>query len=71
MQSGWKYIENRWIVFDETGKHEFHFDIRVYSGRELESLLQQAGFREIALYGNLNDAPYDHDAERLVAVARK
>ena len=71
VQSGWKYIENRWIVFDETGKHEFHFDIRVYSGRELESLLQQAGFREIALYGNLNDAPYDHDAERLVAVARK
>jgi SAM-dependent methyltransferase len=71
VRSGWTYIENRWIVFDETGKHEFHFDIRVYSGRELEQVLQRAGFREIALFGKLNGAPYDHDAERLVAVARK
>jgi SAM-dependent methyltransferase len=71
VRSGWTYIENRWIVFDETGKHEFRFDIRVYSGRELEQLLQRAGFQEIALYGNLNGAPYDHNAERLVAVAMK
>jgi SAM-dependent methyltransferase len=71
VRSGWASIENRWIVFDETGKHEFHFDLRVYSGRELEGLLQRAGFREILLYGKLNGAPYDHDAERLVAVARK
>jgi SAM-dependent methyltransferase len=68
--SGWTAIENRWIVFDKTGKHEFHFDLRVYSGRELEQLLQRAGFREVALYGNLNGGPYDHEAERLVAVAR-
>jgi len=71
VRSGWASIENRWIVFDETGKHEFHFDIRVYSGRELEQLLQRAGFREVTLYGNLNGGPYDHDAERLVAAARK
>jgi len=71
VRSGWAAIENRWIVFDETGKHEFHFDLRVYSGRELEQLLVQAGFREVALYGNLNGGLYDHEAERLVAVARK
>jgi SAM-dependent methyltransferase len=71
VRSGWSHIHNRWIVFNETGKHEFHFDIRVYSGRELEQLLQRAGFRVIALYGSLNGAPYDHDAERLVAVATK
>jgi SAM-dependent methyltransferase len=71
VRSGWSHIDNRWIVFNDTGKHEFHFPIRVYSGRELESLLHQAGFRETALHGNLNGGPYDHDAERLVAVARK
>src|SRR5262245_60262627 len=71
VRSGWASIENRWIVFDESGKHEFHFDLRIYSGRELEQLLQRAGFREVALYGNLKGGPYDHDAERLVAVARK
>ena len=32
---------------------------------------QQAGFQDVALYGNLKGDPYDHDAERLVAVARK
>jgi hypothetical protein len=34
-------------------------------------LLQRAGFREIALCGNLGGAPYDENAERLVAVARR
>jgi SAM-dependent methyltransferase len=71
VRSGWATIENRWIVFDETGKHEFHFDLRVYSGRELEQLLVRAGFREVALYGNLKGGPYDQEAGRLVAVARK
>jgi SAM-dependent methyltransferase len=71
VRNGWTYLENRWIVIDEAGRHEFNFNIRVYSGRELEFLLQQAGFCEVALYGNLNGNPYDHDAERLVAVAAK
>jgi SAM-dependent methyltransferase len=71
VRSGWAYLENRWIVFDDDGRHEFHFSIRVYSGRELEALLRQAGFGEVVLYGNLNGNPYDHEAERLVAVARK
>jgi SAM-dependent methyltransferase len=71
VRGGWARVENRWIVFDQTGRHEFHFDIRVYSGHELELLLRRAGFQEIALYGSLKGDPYDHDAERLVAVARK
>jgi len=71
VRSGWAYIENRWIVVDDAGRHEFRFDIRVYSGGELESLLRQIGFRQIALYGNLQGGPYDENAERLIAVARK
>lgn len=71
VSNGWAFIENRWIVFDETGRREFRFPLRVYSGRELETLLFRAGFRDVALYGNLTGAPYDHVAERLVAVARK
>src|SRR5262249_50398656 len=71
VRSGWTYVEKRWIVFDETGRHEFRFDLRIYSGRELECLLQQAGFRQIALYGNLKGDSYDDSAERLIAVATK
>jgi len=31
----------------------------------------QAGFRSVALYGALSGAPYDQNAQRLVAVAEK
>jgi len=71
VRGGWTYLENRWIVFNNAGRHEFHFNIRVYSGRELESLLRRAGFRDVSLHGSLNGNPYDHDAERLIAVGRK
>jgi SAM-dependent methyltransferase len=71
IRGGWGSIDNRWLVFNETGRHEFRFALRVYSGKELESLLLRAGFKEIALYGSLEGAPYDNEATRLVAVARK
>jgi hypothetical protein len=71
VRSGWGSIDNCWLVFNEAGRHEFRFTLRVYSERELETLLQRAGFKEIVLYGNLDGAPYDNEATRLVAVARK
>jgi hypothetical protein len=45
--------------------------VRPYSGVELSVLLKQAGFREVATHGSLAATPYDHRAERLVAVATK
>jgi SAM-dependent methyltransferase len=71
VQSGWSRIDNRWIIVDDAGPREFRWTIRVYSGHELETLLCHAGFTEVSLYGSLAGAPYDHEATRLVAVARK
>jgi hypothetical protein len=34
-------------------------------------MLNDAGFRAIKIYGNLEGAPYDQTAERLIAVAQK
>jgi hypothetical protein len=45
--------------------------VRPYSGVELGTLLKEAGFSEVATYGSLAATPYDHRAERLVAVATK
>jgi hypothetical protein len=42
----------------------------VYSGQELKDRLLAAGFSRVSLYGNLDGAPYDREASRLVAVAR-
>ncbi|MGQ0634230.1 MAG: class I SAM-dependent methyltransferase [Planctomycetaceae bacterium] len=71
IRSGWSHIDNRWIVASAGGCCEFRLTIRVYSGRELESLLRRAGFSDVTLYGSLAGAMYNHEAERLVAVAQK
>ncbi|MGD9147136.1 MAG: class I SAM-dependent methyltransferase [Anaerolineae bacterium] len=67
----WTWIENRWIVIKDEQRREFEVGHRLYGGQELRRLLQDAGFSSVELYGDLNGAPYDMDARRLVAVARK
>lgn len=71
LRSGWDWIDNHWIHIDGSTRTDFRFGHRLYSGAELAGVLKQAGFRSVALYGNLAAIPYDHKAERLVAVAQK
>jgi SAM-dependent methyltransferase len=68
---GWSKIESRWIHIGGSARKESTLVIRPYSGVELTSMLKEAGFREVATYGSLSGTPYDHRAERLVAVAMK
>jgi SAM-dependent methyltransferase len=67
----WSVIENHWIWL--RGRHQkvFTWRIRLYSGAELMALLARAGFSAVQLYGSLAGTPYDHTAQRLVAVATK
>jgi ubiquinone/menaquinone biosynthesis C-methylase UbiE len=67
----WSWIENRWIVLDVGRRHEFEVSHWLYSASELVSLLYNAGFGEVDIYGDLEGAAYDHHAKRLVAAARK
>ncbi|HYB90119.1 MAG TPA: methyltransferase domain-containing protein [Candidatus Binataceae bacterium] len=71
LRSGWDRIENRWILIKGDRREEFSFSHWLYSGAELAAMLRQAGFREVQLYGSLSRTPYDHRAERLVAVSVK
>jgi SAM-dependent methyltransferase len=68
---GWKRLENRWTWIRGVERRVSTLVLRVYSGAELESLLRSVGFREVGLYGSLSATPYDQNAQRLVAVARK
>ncbi len=68
---GWKRLESKWTMIRGTERYESSVILRLYSGAELESLLLQAGFAQVELYGRLSGAPYDQNAERLIAVARK
>jgi SAM-dependent methyltransferase len=68
---GWSGITNRWIVYKGGRRHEFKFDLRLYSAVELTNLLRSVGFRKVTAYGDLAGAPYDHTAQRLTVIARK
>ena len=67
----WTRVRNHWIAIEDGTATTFRFEFRVYSGQELKSLLLDAGFAGIELFGAYDGRPYDLHAERLVAVARK
>jgi hypothetical protein len=71
LSNGWSWIQNRWIMIKGGERKEFTFSLRLYSGEELSSLLSESGFNSVELFGDLSGMPYDHAANRLVAVAIK
>jgi SAM-dependent methyltransferase len=68
---GWARIRNDWTVIKKGKARRFAFHLNLYSGQELRDRLEQVGFVDVRLYGNLNGAPYNLDAARLIAVGRK
>ncbi len=67
----WERIENHWSLIRGADRIDGGFTVRLYSGTELATLLKRAGFGAVAIYGSLAATPYDQNAERLVAVAKK
>jgi len=66
---GWGRIRVQWLLIDGERARHFTFEHSLYSGLELASLLERAGFSGVRLCGNLEGAPYDAAATRLVARA--
>ena len=66
----WTAVESQVTLLREGRSRTFRSRLSVYSGLELRDRLLQAGFAAVRLHGNLDGAPYDLDAARLVAVAR-
>ncbi len=69
----WSRIANEWIILQsDTGPaRTFRFHHTLYSAQELRDRLQQAGFAQVHIYGNLAGDPYGLNANRLIALARK
>ena len=67
----WTRIRNEWTLIREGRVKTWVFHHTLYSGQEFRDLLERAGFRSIALHGDLDGNPYGLEAKRLVAVARK
>ncbi len=67
----WRRMDSRWILIKDGVTFERRFTHWIYSAGELEALLLESGFGQITFYGDLEGADYDHEASRLIAVARK
>jgi SAM-dependent methyltransferase len=67
----WSRIEAEWTLVAGDRATRFRLRHWLYSGQEIRELLAGVGFVEIALQGTLDGAPYDPQAQRLIAFARK
>lgn len=67
----WTRTQSRWILLEDGAVQEFVFTHWLYSAGELGNMLAECGFAQVDIYGDLEGAPYDLEAKRLVAVARK
>jgi SAM-dependent methyltransferase len=71
IRDNWLTIRNEWLVIRGDEAKSFQFDLKIYSGRELEEMLRRIGFSEVRLCGDLEGNEYGVEAKRLVAIARK
>ncbi|HKV91960.1 MAG TPA: methyltransferase domain-containing protein [Candidatus Angelobacter sp.] len=71
VRSDWSRVRTEWILIKDGQSKTAVFEHWIYSGRELKERLLSCGFEQVELFGNTLGAPYDVDAQRLVAVARK
>jgi SAM-dependent methyltransferase len=67
----WSRIRNEWILIRKGKAKSFTFHHTIYSGQELKDRMQQVGFSDVTLYGNLDGDEYGTEAQRLIAVGRK
>jgi SAM-dependent methyltransferase len=67
----WSRIDAEWILLEGSRSSTFRIRHWIYSGREIRELLASVGFTDISLYGTFEGTPYDSQAQRLIATARK
>jgi SAM-dependent methyltransferase len=66
----WSALQVEWIVIRGDAVRRYHFRHRLYSGVELQDLMEDAGL-EVSLFGDLSGTSYDESASRLIALGRK
>ncbi|MFW6040583.1 MAG: class I SAM-dependent methyltransferase [Thermoplasmatota archaeon] len=71
VKGDWDFLESRWIFIKEGDVKEHKFLYKLYSAEEMKMMLNQAGFTDIHIYGDLEKSEYDQNADRLIAIAKK
>jgi SAM-dependent methyltransferase len=68
----WSKMHSKWIFIERDGKiHQWDVTHWIYSGAEIQKMLESVGFSDIKIYGGLDGRDFDNEAERLVVIATK
>lgn len=67
----WTRMRNHWTLIRGGRAKTYTFHHTLFSGQELRSRMEQAGFVDVRLYGGLDGEPYERESTRLVAVGRR
>jgi len=67
----WTFLKNRWILIKDEKRLEKILVQRLYAASELRSIMQEAGFQNIEIFGDWDESPYNQHAAKLIAVGRK
>jgi SAM-dependent methyltransferase len=71
VRNDWSRVRTEWVLLKDGRSKSAIFEHWIYSGREIKERLLACGFKQVQLFGNTQGAPYDMEAQRLVAMARK
>ena len=71
VDDGWAGTKTTWIYIQGEHAQSFEVTMNLYSGVEMKALLNKAGFSNVRMYGSLEGIPYNHRAQRLIAVGTK
>lgn len=64
-------LENEWLLIDGDRVERADFSHRVWSAGEISRLIEAAGLELEAIDADLENTPYDFEAERMLVIARK
>ncbi|MFG2994493.1 class I SAM-dependent methyltransferase [Streptomyces sp. NPDC048257] len=67
----WTRLRSDWYAIEGSHAARGSMTLFLYSAGELRDMLGSAGFTDVRFHGDYDGAPYDHRAERLIAVASK
>lgn len=67
----WTRVRMEWTIIRGNDVRVYTIHHTVYSGQELKDRFAAAGFADVKLYGSMDGAAYDRQADRLIAIGRK
>lgn len=59
------------VIIEDKERKEYNYGLRIYTYKEFENILNNAGLSIVESYGNFDKQKFDVDAPRMIIVAKK